>query len=84
MVGGHMNSSYSPLAVTSMSEKADICLVLVWVFLVMYHLLKGLHQYLTRKEEFSVIIIGLDGAGKTVRQVAIFRNALTDAGIDFT
>ncbi|KAJ7282788.1 P-loop containing nucleoside triphosphate hydrolase protein [Mycena rebaudengoi] len=31
----------------------------------MYHLLKGLHQHLTRKEEFSVIIIGLDGAGKT-------------------
>ena len=53
---------------------------------VMYHLLKGLHEHLTRliltrftgvysfaskcnnrKEEFSVIIIGLDGAGKTVR-----------------
>jgi len=50
----------------------------------MYHLLKGLHQYLTRKEEFSVIIIGLDGAGKTVRQDVVFRNALTDAGIDFT
>lgn len=48
----------------------------------MYHLLKGLHEYLTRqvvipieymlctnvyrKEEFSVIIVGLDGAGKTV------------------
>ncbi|KAJ7873925.1 P-loop containing nucleoside triphosphate hydrolase protein [Mycena olivaceomarginata] len=31
----------------------------------MYHLLKGLHEFLTRKEEFSVIIIGLDGAGKT-------------------
>jgi len=31
----------------------------------MYHLLKGLHGHLTRKEEFSVIIIGLDGAGKT-------------------
>jgi len=27
--------------------------------------LKGLHEYLTRKEEFSVIIVGLDGAGKT-------------------
>jgi hypothetical protein len=49
----------------------------------MYHLLKGLHEHLTRcvncirsreptyrlhrKEEFSVIIVGLDGAGKTVR-----------------
>ncbi|TDL26021.1 P-loop containing nucleoside triphosphate hydrolase protein [Rickenella mellea] len=31
----------------------------------MYHLLKGLHEYLTRKEEFSVLILGLDGAGKT-------------------
>ncbi|KAJ7212923.1 P-loop containing nucleoside triphosphate hydrolase protein [Mycena pura] len=31
----------------------------------MYHLLKGLHEFLTRKEECSVIIIGLDGAGKT-------------------
>ncbi|KAF9653954.1 P-loop containing nucleoside triphosphate hydrolase protein [Thelephora ganbajun] len=31
----------------------------------MYHLLKGFHEYLTRKEEFSVIIVGLDRAGKT-------------------
>lgn len=31
----------------------------------MYHLLTGLHAYLTRKETFSVIIIGLDNAGKT-------------------
>ncbi|KAI5120348.1 hypothetical protein M0805_009423 [Coniferiporia weirii] len=31
----------------------------------MYHLLRGLHEYLTQKEEFSVIILGLDGAGKT-------------------
>ncbi|KAF9490660.1 P-loop containing nucleoside triphosphate hydrolase protein [Pleurotus eryngii] len=31
----------------------------------MYHLLRGLHEYLTRKEEFTVLIIGLDGAGKT-------------------
>ncbi|KAJ8508002.1 hypothetical protein ONZ45_g9681 [Pleurotus djamor] len=31
----------------------------------MYHLLKGLHEYLTRKDEFTVLIIGLDGAGKT-------------------
>ncbi|KAI6007801.1 P-loop containing nucleoside triphosphate hydrolase protein [Pisolithus orientalis] len=30
----------------------------------MYHLLKGLHEYLTRRN-FSIIIIGLDGAGKT-------------------
>ncbi|KAH9839165.1 P-loop containing nucleoside triphosphate hydrolase protein [Rhodofomes roseus] len=31
----------------------------------MYHLLKGFYEYFTRKEEFSVIILGLDGAGKT-------------------
>ncbi|BEI98994.1 hypothetical protein CcaverHIS631_0400370 [Cutaneotrichosporon cavernicola] len=31
----------------------------------MYHLFKGLHTYLTRKDEYSVVIIGLDNAGKT-------------------
>jgi len=31
----------------------------------MYHLLRGLHEHLTKKDEFSVIIIGLDNAGKT-------------------
>ncbi|MBW0480876.1 hypothetical protein O181_020591 [Austropuccinia psidii MF-1] len=31
----------------------------------MYRLLSGLHAHLTRKEEFNVIIIGLDHAGKT-------------------
>ncbi|ORY29540.1 P-loop containing nucleoside triphosphate hydrolase protein [Naematelia encephala] len=31
----------------------------------MYHLLKGLHEHLTRKDEYSVVIIGLDNAGKT-------------------
>ncbi len=33
----------------------------------MYNLLSGLYEYLTRKEEFGVLILGLDGAGKTVR-----------------
>ncbi|KAJ9107599.1 hypothetical protein QFC21_001058 [Naganishia friedmannii] len=33
----------------------------------MYHLLRGLHEYLTRKDEFSIVIIGLDNAGKTVK-----------------
>ena len=41
----------------------DACLAPTYA---MYHLLKGLHEHLTRKDEFSVIIIGLDGAGKTV------------------
>ncbi|KEI39823.1 uncharacterized protein L969DRAFT_27371, partial [Mixia osmundae IAM 14324] len=31
----------------------------------MYHLLTGLVKHLTRKEEFNVIILGLDNAGKT-------------------
>ncbi|KZT43600.1 P-loop containing nucleoside triphosphate hydrolase protein [Sistotremastrum suecicum HHB10207 ss-3] len=31
----------------------------------MYHLLKGFREYMTRKEEFSIVIIGMDGAGKT-------------------
>ncbi|KAF8520390.1 P-loop containing nucleoside triphosphate hydrolase protein [Hysterangium stoloniferum] len=31
----------------------------------MYHLLKGLHEHLTRKDEYSVLILGLAGAGKT-------------------
>jgi ADP-ribosylation factor related protein 1 len=35
----------------------------------MYHLLKGLHAHLTRKDEFSVLILGLDNAGKTVRAI---------------
>lgn len=32
----------------------------------MYRLLTGLVQHLTRKEEYNVIILGLDNAGKTV------------------
>ncbi|KAI5455347.1 ADP-ribosylation factor protein 3 [Naganishia albida] len=31
----------------------------------MYHLLRGFHEYMTRKDEFSIVIIGLDNAGKT-------------------
>ena len=65
----------------------------------MYHLLTGLHEYLTRydkltlfftfthrnvdtlphrKDEFSVIIIGLDGAGKTVRTCVHSHSNITD------
>ena len=32
----------------------------------MYTLLSGLYQHITRKEEYYVLIIGLDNAGKTV------------------
>ncbi|KAJ3461708.1 hypothetical protein MRS44_010261 [Fusarium solani] len=31
----------------------------------MYHLAKGLYLYATSKEEYSVILLGLDNAGKT-------------------
>lgn len=31
----------------------------------MYHLAKGIYTSLTRKEEYSVLILGLDNAGKT-------------------
>ncbi len=31
----------------------------------MYHLFKGLHTYLTRKDEYSVVIIGLDNVRLT-------------------
>ena len=27
---------------------------------IMYHLFKGLHEYMTRKDEYSVVILGLD------------------------
>lgn len=33
----------------------------------MYTLLSGLYHHLTQKEEYNVLIIGLDNAGKTVR-----------------
>ncbi|EGG10167.1 uncharacterized protein MELLADRAFT_29790, partial [Melampsora larici-populina 98AG31] len=31
----------------------------------MYRLLSGLYQHLTRKEEYNIIILGLDQSGKT-------------------
>lgn len=32
----------------------------------MYTLLYGFYKYLTQKDEFCVLILGLDNAGKTV------------------
>jgi ADP-ribosylation factor related protein 1 len=32
----------------------------------MFSLLHGLYKYISRKEEYRVIILGLDNAGKTV------------------
>jgi ADP-ribosylation factor related protein 1 len=34
----------------------------------MYHLAKGLYRYATSKEEYSVLILGLDNAGKSTLQ----------------
>jgi hypothetical protein len=31
----------------------------------MYHLLRGLHEYLTRKDEYSIVIIGLDNVSRS-------------------
>jgi hypothetical protein len=36
----------------------------------MYTLFKGLYKYLTSKEEYYAIILGLDNAGKTVWFIA--------------
>jgi len=33
----------------------------------MYTLLSGLYKYIVQKEEYYIIILGLDNAGKTVR-----------------
>lgn len=32
----------------------------------MYSLLSGLYRYMTLKEEYNILILGLDNAGKTV------------------
>ena len=37
----------------------------------MYTLLSGLYKYMFQKDEYCVLILGLDNAGKTVRSVII-------------
>ncbi|TEY42715.1 hypothetical protein BOTCAL_0386g00010 [Botryotinia calthae] len=37
----------------------------------MYHLAKGLYRYATSKEEYSVLLLGLDNAGKTTLHTQI-------------
>ncbi|KIY44531.1 P-loop containing nucleoside triphosphate hydrolase protein [Fistulina hepatica ATCC 64428] len=49
----------------------------------MYHLLRGLREYLERKDEFSVIIIGLDGAGKTTLLEQIKKMYTNEPSLDF-
>lgn len=39
----------------------------------MYHLLSGLHSYLTRKDEYSVVIIGLDNVRNLSQQARMTR-----------
>ncbi|KAI8444884.1 P-loop containing nucleoside triphosphate hydrolase protein [Phakopsora pachyrhizi] len=39
----------------------------------MYRLLSGLYAHLTRKEEFNVILLGLDNAGKTASSPLLFK-----------
>lgn len=34
----------------------------------MYTLLHGLYKYLVQKDEYFILILGLDNAGKTVRE----------------
>lgn len=33
----------------------------------MYTLVTGFYKYLTQKDEYNILILGLDNAGKTVR-----------------
>lgn len=43
----------------------------------MYHLLRGFHEYLTRKDEFSIVIIGLDNVSRVVSCRVATGRALT-------
>lgn len=40
----------------------------------MYSLVTGFYKYLTQKDEYNILILGLDNAGKTVR----FKELLID------
>jgi hypothetical protein len=48
---GHPSSYHSLLVTGSISLRREGR---------MYHLFRGFHEYLTRKDEFSIVIIGLD------------------------
>ncbi|KAM3065688.1 ADP-ribosylation factor protein 3 [Clarireedia jacksonii] len=37
----------------------------------MYHLAKGIYRYVTSKEEYSILLLGLDNAGKTTLHTQI-------------
>lgn len=38
----------------------------------MYTLLSGLYKYMFQKDEYCILILGLDNAGKTVNDVIIW------------
>lgn len=40
----------------------------------MYTLLHGFYKYLVQKDEYCILILGLDNAGKTVRMPPLFRD----------
>lgn len=48
----------------------------------MYTLLHGFYKYLTQKDEFWVVILGLDNAGKTVKYL-LFNCLLKLIAIEF-
>lgn len=43
----------------------------------MYTLLHGLYKYLVQKDEYFILILGLDNAGKTVGQPEAFSEVMT-------
>lgn len=42
----------------------------VLIEFMMYTLLYGLYKHIIQKDEFCVLILGLDNAGKTVRKLS--------------
>lgn len=48
----------------------------------MYTLLSGLYKYLTQKEDYYVIILGLDNAGKTVGLRLLEQNVFNEQSLE--